>query len=56
MYVVKKNKKFMTGHSYSTLEGYSFKWSKKIKDSRKINYDIASGLAILSKGTLQKIN
>jgi len=50
VYLVKKGKKFMKGHGYSTLNGYKFNWTFDKNEARKMEYSTANSLAISSGG------
>ena len=50
VYLVKKGKKFMKGHGYSTLNGYKFNWTFDKSEARKMEYSTAYSLAISSGG------
>ena len=50
VYLVKKGKKFMKGHGYSTLNGYKFNWTFDRNEARKMEYSTANSLAISSGG------
>ena len=52
VYLVKKNKKFMKGHGYSTLKGYKFNWTFDKNEARKMEYSTANSLAISSGGSV----
>ena len=51
VYLVKKGKKFMKGHGYSTLKGYKFNWTFDKNEARKMEHSTANSLAILSGGS-----
>jgi hypothetical protein len=55
-HVVKKGKKYMEGHSYSTYTGYKFSWIGDIEKARKMDESVASGLAMQSKAKILKVN
>lgn len=38
-YILKRRDRYMTGHSYSTLRGYSFSWSMDENDARRFADD-----------------
>lgn len=52
VYLVKKGKKFMKGHGYSTLNGYKFNWTFDKNEARKMEYSTANSLAISSGGSV----
>jgi hypothetical protein len=52
LYLVKKGKKFMKGHGYSTLNGYKFNWTFDKDEARKMEYSTANNLAISSGGSV----
>ena len=52
VYLVKKGKKFMKGHGYSTLNGYKFNWTFDKDEARKMEYSTANNLAIQSGGSV----
>ncbi len=54
VYFVKKGKKFMKGHGYSTLKGYKFSWTFNKNEARKMEYSTANSLAISSGGVLKQ--
>ncbi len=55
MHVVVKNKKYLEGHGYSTLNGYNFSWTKNLKEARKMNKLFANEFALLTNGKIIKL-
>jgi hypothetical protein len=51
-YLVKKGRKFMRGHGYSTLRGYKFQWTDNSDEARKMEYAIAIAMASSSGGKI----
>lgn len=50
LFLVKKGKKLMKSHGYSTLHGYKFNWTFDKNQARKMEYSTAKSLAISSGG------
>lgn len=49
-YLIKKGKKYMVGHGYSSLKGYRFTWTPIIELARKMEKGTANTLATQSGG------
>ena len=41
-YVIKKGKKYLEGHGYSSVRGYNFTWVSDIEKAKKFANDDAS--------------
>lgn len=50
LYLVKKGKKYLNGHIYTTGLGYSFKWADNIKEARQMDNNTALSMASHTKG------
>jgi hypothetical protein len=50
LFYIKKGKKFMKGHGYTTLRGYKFSWTTNKEEARKMELSTANSLSIHCNG------